>query len=94
MDCVFKRAASPTLSESSKKWSPDFSTAHANMTSMCELTDDENVLSSAGFPAAPVTAGRIGIPHLPAAEPTHDVLKDVTSEHGLADLVSNQCRRP
>ena len=87
MDRVSKRAASPTLSDSSKKSPLVFSTAHANMTSTCELTGDENVLSSADFPAVPVPAGRIDIPHLPATEPTHDVLKDVTSEHGLADLV-------
>ena len=44
-------------------------------------------IASAGFPAVLVMTGQIGIPHLPVTEPTHDVLEDVASDHGLADLV-------
>ena len=41
MDRVPKRAASLTLSESSKESSPEFSATRANMTSTCAVHDDE-----------------------------------------------------
>ena len=87
MDRVPKRAASPTLSESSKKSLPEFLATRANMTSTCTVRDDENdVHSSAGFSAVLVPMGQIGIPHLPVTETTHDLFEDLASDHRLAHL--------
>ena len=102
MNRVPKRAASPTLSEFSKKSSPDFSATRASMISTCELQRSSqlvvwprpkdvelDVILPRVFPQIKqeFRFSRIGLPHLPVTEPTHDVLEDVASVHGLAEFV-------
>ena len=80
MDHVPKRAALPIFSE------------REYMTCTCAVHDDENVPSSAGFPAVLNPTGCINISHLPVSEATHDLGRIWLRITASQTLFSNRCR--